>query len=222
MPFPTALIPARNEAPRVGAVVREVRQHVSHVLVVANGCSDDTAEVAEAAGAEVIYSAPGYARALAAGYRALAGGGPVIQLDADGQHPPSAVPALLAGLGEADLVIGSRFLGAEGYAVPAERRLGIRALSLWTRALTGLEIQDVTSGLQALSPRAVALYAGGFPPQLADANVLVWAWRQGLVIRELPVAMRAREGGASMHAGGAAVRYAARVALASLAERLSP
>ncbi|MCB9743117.1 MAG: glycosyltransferase family 2 protein [Alphaproteobacteria bacterium] len=217
-----ALIPARDEGPRVGAVVRGVRQHVSRVLVVVNGSSDDTAARAEEAGAEVIFSAPGYARALAAGYRALAGGGPVIQLDADGQHPPDAAPALLEALGEADLVIGSRFLGEAGYVVPRARSLGIRALSAWTWTLTGLRVRDVTSGLQALSPAAVALFAQGFPEQLADANVLIWAWRQGLVIHELPVAMRVREGGASMHAGAPAVGYAARVALAGLLERLSP
>ncbi|MCB9759686.1 MAG: glycosyltransferase family 2 protein [Alphaproteobacteria bacterium] len=214
-----ALIPARNEGPRVADVVRRAAPHVRAVVVVVNGCTDDTEAQARAAGAHVLRSEPGYARALAVGYRRLRGEA-VVQLDADGQHPPEAIPSLASALDGADIVIGSRFLAPGGYRVPPARRLGIAALSAWTTLLTGIRIRDVTSGFQALSPRAVAFFAEGFPEELADANVLVRAWRAGLKVTEVPVTMTERSGGRSMHAGVRAARHVGRVAAAAARERL--
>lgn len=205
-----ALIPARNEGPRVGAVVRAAREHAARVVVVVNGCTDDTAERARDAGAEVISSEPGYARALARGYEHLRGQA-LVQLDADGQHPAAAIPALAAALAHADLVIGSRLLGDPGYAIPPLRRLGMTALSAWLKALTGLQVHDTTSGLMALSPRAVSTFATSFPAELADTNVLARAWRAGLVIAELPVPMRARDGGVELHRGLGGLTHGLRV-----------
>ncbi|MCK6521996.1 glycosyltransferase family 2 protein [Myxococcota bacterium] len=205
-----ALIPARNEGPRVGAVVRAALARVNRVVVVVNGTTDDTAERAQEAGAEVIFSEPGYARALARGYDHLRGQA-LVQLDADGQHPPEAIPALIAGLDRADLVIGSRWLGEPGYAVPPLRRLGMRALSAWLQGLTGLRVRDTTSGLMALSPRAVSFFATSFPEEIADTNVLARAWRAGLVIAELPVPMRDRAGGVGLHGGLRGVTHGLRV-----------
>jgi glycosyltransferase involved in cell wall biosynthesis len=205
-----ALIPARNEGPRVGAVVHAALRHVERVVVVVNGCADDTAERALAAGAEVISSEPGYARALARGYAHLRGQA-LVQLDADGQHPAGAIPALSAALHHADLVIGSRLLGDPGYAIPPLRRLGMTTLSAWLKALTGLTVHDTTSGLMALSPKAVSFFATSFPAQVADTNVLARAWRAGLVIAELPVPMAARDGGVELHRGLGGVTHGLRV-----------
>ncbi|HND31807.1 MAG TPA: glycosyltransferase family 2 protein, partial [Myxococcota bacterium] len=92
------VLPARNEAPRIASVVEEVRRCLPGVpiLVVENGSQDQTGEVALAAGAVVLRSAPGYARALQVGFvHALREGAPwVIQMDADGQHPATALPLL--------------------------------------------------------------------------------------------------------------------------------
>src|SRR4051794_4428772 len=116
------VLPARNEGPRVGSIVRAVRHAMPGipVVVVENGSTDDTAARAHAAGAHVLRSGPGYARALRTGFRpALDHGAPwVIQRDADGQHPADALPGLLSALDAADLVVGSRFHGAPGYHVP--------------------------------------------------------------------------------------------------------
>lgn len=217
-----ALIPARNEGPRVAAVVAGALEHVQGVVVVVNGCQDDTADQARAAGAEVIESEPGYAKALRAGYRHLRGRA-VVQLDADGQHPPEAIPALRQRLISADVVIGSRFLAdSPGYPVGLQRTVGIHGVSLLTSALIGQRIRDATSGMHALSPRAVAVFAEHYPDRIADTSVLVRARRFGLRVDEVPVSMNARSGGDSMHGGPAAVLYLARVVRGTIREALKP
>lgn len=217
-----ALIPARNEGPRVAAVVRGAQRHVQGVVVVVNGCQDDTADQARSAGAEVIESEVGYARALKAGYRHLRGRA-VVQLDADGQHPTDAIPALRERLVGADLVIGSRFVGpSPGYDVGWQRTVGIRLLSALTTPILGQRIRDVTSGMHALSPRAVAVFAEHYPERIADTSVLVRARRFGLILAEVPVEMNARSGGDSMHGGPRAALYLGRVVLGTVREALRP
>ena len=198
------LIPAYNEGPRIEAVLRVVRATLSdaHLLVVDGGSQDGTVEAARRCGAEVIgQPGSGYADALRAGYRHLLhrGVARVGQLDADGQHPASALPALLAALDGHDWVIGSR--AGTSSPGPLTRRAGNAALSLAVRASCGAHIADVTSGLWALSPAALSLFAARMPDHVADANVRVLAARSGLRIREVPVHMPARSGGASMHDG---------------------
>lgn len=204
------LIPAYNEGPRVAAVLGVVRAALpeAYLLVVDGGSQDDTAEVARRGGAEVIgQPGQGYADALCAGYRHLLRRDVtrVGQLDADGQHPAEALPRLLASLDGYDWVIGSR----AGTSSPGalSRRVGNAALSLAVRAACGMHIADVTSGLWALSPAAMDLFAARLPDHVADANVRVLAARNGLRIREVPVHMPARSGGASMHDGWQGVHH---------------
>jgi len=218
------LIPARNEGPRIGDVVRDVRRLVPGVpvIVVVNGTTDDTAEVAKAAGAEVIYAEPGYGLALMAGYRhALSSAETdwVVQMDADGQHPASAIPSLCEGLRIHDVVVGSRFApggGAESW--PKRRRWTIAALGAATRALTGCPVMDVSSGYQALSRRALECLLTTFSVELTDANVLARLHKAGMSIGEVGVQMSARAGGESMHGGVDSAIYAGKTLLAVIAE----
>ncbi len=214
------VIPARNEGPRVGAVVRAVRAVLPGVgvLVVENGSEDDTAAQAERAGAEVLTSPTGYASALKVGLAVALerGAAWVVQMDADGQHPASALPGLLAALPDADLVVGSRFLAGAGYRVPLARRFGIAVLSSLASQRAGARLTDVTSGLRVWSPRALAALLPCFPEPVADGNLLVAAARAGLRVREVPVAMLPRQGGTSMHAGMRGAVFAARSLVATL------
>lgn len=211
------VIPARNEGPRIAAVVRGVAEQLPGVpvVVVANACTDDTAAQAAAAGARVLCSRPGYARALRTGFiHALRGGAPwVIQMDGDGQHPAEGVHALRRGLDAADLVVGSRFLADAGYPVPLDRSVAIHALGRWASLCAGQRLRDVTSGFRAWRPDALATMVADYPEAVADANVLVRAVRRGLVVHEVAVPMRARAGGVSMHTTRSGAGFALRMAL---------
>lgn len=211
------VIPARNEGPRIGAVVRAAAARLPGVpvVVVVNGTTDDTATEAERAGARVLRSRPGYARALRTGFiHALRCGAPwVVQMDGDGQHPAEGLPTLRAGLEHADLVIGSRFVDAPGYALPLERSLAIQALGRWASVCAGQRLRDVTSGFRAWRPDALATMVADYPEAVADANVLVRAIRRGLVVREVAVPMRERCGGVSMHTTRSGAGFAMRMAL---------
>lgn len=188
------------------------------VVVVVNGCTDSTAEVAAAAGAEVLHSEPGYGRALLAAYRHAARIHDLpwlIQLDADGQHPVSAIPRLIDALQDADVVVGSRLVdggSSEGWS--RRRRWTIRLLSTATRWMSGLSIEDVTSGFQAFRPDVVSMLAEEFDPELTDANVLVRMDRRGFCIREIGVPMEQRQGGESMHGGVRSAIFAGKTLMA--------
>jgi glycosyltransferase involved in cell wall biosynthesis len=218
------LIPARNEAPRIASVVRGVREVApdAPVVVVVNGTTDDTAEVAERAGAEVIHAEPGYGTALLAGYKhALERPDTdwVVQMDADGQHPAQAIPDLRAALDVHDVVVGSRF--APGGGSPGwqrRRRWTIAALGVATRALTGCPVRDVSSGFQALSRPAIEHLNDTFSVDLTDANVLARLHRAGLAMGEVGVQMPQRAGGQSMHGGISSAIYAGKTLLAVIAE----
>jgi glycosyltransferase involved in cell wall biosynthesis len=146
-----ALIPAYQEAPRVAAVVQATRQHLP-VFVVDDGSTDDTASMAEAAGATVIRQVPnaGKGAALRAGFRhALAdGAAAVVTLDADGQHDPAEIPAFLAAFRDRrpGLIVGRRDFSA----MPVVRRLsnvlGGAAVSL----ALGRSVPDNQSGYRLI------------------------------------------------------------------------
>jgi glycosyltransferase involved in cell wall biosynthesis len=218
------LIPARNEGPRIGRVVRECQMVCPGVpiVVVANGCSDDTETQAISAGAQVIHSDPGYGAALLAGYQhaSLQPGLPwLLQIDADGQHPIAAIPALLDSLEDADLSIGSRLVsGGSAPGWPRHRRWTIAMMGAATSVLSGLRVRDVSSGFQAMRPAVVHALAADFPIELTDANVLVRLFRKGFQIVEVPVRMAEREGGTSMHGGWKSMIYAGRTLVAVRAE----
>ena len=142
-----ALIPAHSEAPRIGPVIEGAARHLP-VLVVDDGSADATAAVAEAAGAEVLRQPGnlGKGEALRAGFRrALADGAEaVVTLDADGQHDPAEIPALLAARERtgARLVIGVR----EFRDMPPARRVANLLGKQVLRWATGREIRDNQSG----------------------------------------------------------------------------
>ena len=164
------LLPAFNEAARIGLVLGGIRAAAPEatVLVVDDGSADDTAGVARAAGARVVRlpfnlgagvaAQTGYKFAVREGYDC------VVHLDSDGQHEPADIPALLAVIArrEADVAIGSRFLGGADYRAGALRRTGMGVFGLLAWLLTGVRFSDVTSGFR-LKEVPVRMYprAGG-------------------------------------------------------------
>jgi len=224
------VIPAFNEASRIGAVLERARELLRdfEIAVVDDGSSDATAEVARAAGAHVLRHPfnLGYGSALQTGYKfALrAGAELVVQMDADGQHDPADAIELAAPVAarELDLVIGSRFLGVGSYRMERVRSAGRALFQAILRAF-GLRVTDPTSGFQALSREVLELYVGdAFPSDYPDVDVLLVAHRHGLRIGERPVRMAASSRASLLHAGFAPVYYVYKMLLSLWAASAQP
>lgn len=184
-----ALIPAHNEAPRVAPVIEGARRHLS-VIVVDDGSADDTAAVAEAAGAEVLRQPGnrGKGEALKAGFRqALAADAEaVVTLDADGQHDPAEIPAFLAAheRSGAELVIGVR----EFRDMPPARRLANLLGKQVLHWATGQEIPDNQSGYRLVGRRLMeAALASEEPGFGFEVEMIVECARRGWGISWVPI-----------------------------------
>ena len=186
-----AVIPGHNEAPRIGAVVEAARVHLP-VIVVDDGSSDGTAEVARAAGAAAIEQVPnqGKGAALRTGFRrALEDDGieAILTLDGDGQHDPAEIPAFLAALAlepRPDLVIGRRNFRA----MPPLRRLS-NVLGGWAFSWAiGHEVPDNQSGYRLVSRRlAEATLASDEPGFAFEVEQITMCIRMGGTIAWVPI-----------------------------------
>jgi len=155
-----AAIPCYNEERYIGSVILKTKKLVDQVLVVDDGSTDRTAEVAEAAGALVVKhnvnQGKGVAINTAFDEARKLGANILVLLDGDGQHEPSEIPRLLQPLlqGKADVVIGSRFLEIKS-GIPKYRTIGQRILTLATNLGSGVKLTDSQSGFRAFSPKAI-------------------------------------------------------------------
>jgi glycosyltransferase involved in cell wall biosynthesis len=217
-----AVVPAWNEQHSVASVVTDIsRLHPDiDVLVVDDGSGDDTSGEAARAGA-LVCRLPfnlGVGGAMRAGYRyALRGEyDVVVQVDADGQHDPAYIPNLVAGLREADVVVGARFAGEGAYAARGARRWAMRLLSTALSRLARGELTDVTSGFRAVNRRGIALFATHYPSEYLGDTVesLVIAVRTGCRVAQVPVAMRTRATGRPSQNTLRATLYLARAVVA--------
>jgi glycosyltransferase involved in cell wall biosynthesis len=216
------VLPALNEGPSVGGVVRDVlsRYPGYDVLVVDDGSTDATADEAARAGA-LVCSLPfnlGVGGAMRTAYKfALRHGyDVVVQVDADGQHDPSYIEKLVAGLADADLVVGARFAGVGDYRAALARRLAMRLLATTLTRLAKRPLTDVTSGFRAAGPRCVEIFALHYPAEYLGDTVesMVIALRTGCRVEQLPVEMRQRSHGAPSQSSLKAALYLARAVAA--------
>ena len=209
------IIPALDEAERIGSVIGGIRRHTeADIVVVDDGSGDRTAERARGAGALVIVHPfnMGYGVALQTGYKfALKEGYDVLlQMDGDGQHDPQCIPSLFREVesGECDVAMGSRFLAEGGYPVDLLKSLGIGFFRWVILVLTGITITDPTSGYQCLGRRVFEFFSRGhFPWRYPDANVVLLLHRMGFRIREVPARMMPNPAGRSMHRGVFTLAY---------------
>jgi len=230
-------IPAYNEAATIRSVVERVSAHLPgcDLLVVNDGSLDATGCVLAGTGATVIAHLCnlGYGRAIqtAVLYAERAGYDRLVTLDADGQHDPAQVGALLRDFdsGRWDLLVGSRYVSGNRYVgVPFGRRMGMKLFSTMVGLMTGQRIYDTTSGLKVIGRQT-------FTPltkwQFIDfhAEALVYLMRLGYRIGEYPITVAERRHGTTMYSTLSHVKYPLKTALmvvlgvveASLARRRS-
>jgi glycosyltransferase involved in cell wall biosynthesis len=217
-----AIVPAYNEEASIARVVGELLAYDPGlcVVVVDDGSTDHTTEVARASGAKVI-SLPfnlGIGGAVQTGFRYAweQGFDVAVRADGDGQHDPAELDAILRPVlaDEADVAVGSRFIGGDGYRSSRSRRTGIRLLAWIVSGLTRQRITDPTSGFQAANRLGIRLFAADYPHDYPEAEATVMVFKHRLRLQEVPVTMRARESGRSSITTIHSVYYMVKVVLA--------
>jgi glycosyltransferase involved in cell wall biosynthesis len=217
-----AIVPALNEERSVPRVIAELRAFDPglEVVVVSDGSTDRTVEVAEELGAHAL-RLPfnlGIGGAVQTGFRyAFENGFDIaVRVDGDGQHDASQLDRVLAPVlaGEADIAIGSRFAGAGGYRSSRSRRVGIRILAWTVSLLVGQRVTDTTSGFQAVNRSGIELFARDYPHDYPEVEATVMVFRHELRLVEVPVTMREREHGRSSITALHSIYYMVKVLLA--------
>jgi glycosyltransferase involved in cell wall biosynthesis len=224
-----AVVPAWNEAGAIGGVVDDIRAFdpAIAVVVVDDASTDETAAVARSHGATVL-ELPfnvGIGGAVQTGFRYARDEGyeVAVRLDGDGQHEAGELGKLLAPVhaGEADLVIGSRFVDPDGaYRPPFARRIGIRVFARLVSLLGGEKVTDTTSGFSALNRTAIDLFAAEYPHDYPEVEATLVALRSGLRLVQVQVDMRERQAGTSSITFVRSLYYIVKVMLALLVASL--
>jgi glycosyltransferase involved in cell wall biosynthesis len=212
-------IPAWNEEENLPGVLTKLAEELPDVdvLVVDDGSTDRTADVAREHGANVLSlgSNRGLPTGIAAGYRWALDHGYAYcgRVDADGQHPPSELARLLAIVkrGECDVAVGSRFVSGDGYEpyryLPSPaRRLGTALLRRAMRVVLRRPFADATSGLYAVNAAALPVLARPFQTEAPEVEALIRLSDAGLRVEEVPARMDPRAGGESKLRGGKAIK----------------
>jgi glycosyltransferase involved in cell wall biosynthesis len=218
-------IPAWNEELNLPAVLDELAARLAHadVLVVDDGSTDATADVARARGAAVLSFGEnrGLREGIAAGYGYARDHGYAFvgRVDADGQHPVDELCRLLERVreGTCDVAVGSRFAEGDGYEAfryesTAARRLGTAVLRRAVRAALDRPFRDATSGMYAANAAAIPILAEPYESGAPEVESLLRLHEAGLRVSEVPVHMRERAGGESKLRGRRAVELVLTVA----------
>ena len=216
------IIPAYNEEGSIGKVIEELRTLLpqADILVVNDGSTDLTSEIAKSKGA-IVLNLPfnlGIGGAMQAGYQYAyeKGYDIAIQVDADGQHDPKEIPKLLHALNEkkVDMVIGSRFLGDSEFKSSLMRRIGISIFSRVISTIAGQKITDPTSGFRAANRKAIQLFASNYPQDYPEPEAVILLHQCRLKIGEIQVGMSKRYSGESSITRIRSVYYVVKVLLA--------
>ncbi len=196
-----AAIPAYNEELAIGSVVLKVKRYVDEVVVVDDGSLDNTAQVAELAGAKVVKHEKnqGYGAAIQTCFKVARelGCDILVTLDGDGQHDPGEIPLLIRPVLEegVDMVIGCRRNSAN---TPKYRKVGQTVLNFATRLASKSSVRDSQSGFRAFSRKAFELKTAD-NSFAATSAILVDAAEKGLKIKEVPISCRYGIGGSTFN-----------------------
>ncbi len=216
-----AAIPAYNEEKYVGTIVLKARQYVSEVIVLDDGSTDNTSEIARLAGATVVRHTKnkGYGAAIQSLLAEAKRRSPdvLVLLDADSQHNPDEIPNLIKPILEgSDLVIGSR--EAQANKTPRYRRIGQKILLHSARILTREKLADSECGFRALSRKAISnihLTENGFA---VATEMIAKAADEGLKITQVPISVTYTKDGSTLNPVAHGLEVLARI-IAMISER---
>lgn len=205
--FPKTLviIPALNESHSVGEVIGKIQTYApwADIAVINDGSTDGTGRIAADCGV-IVLNMPynvGIGAAVQTGFIFAAQHGyeVTVQNDGDGQHDPAEIPLLVSTLmeGNADIIIGSRYIEDRGYITPWPRRIGIIILANIISLIMRQRVTDPTSGFRASNRKTLTLCARTYPHDYPEPEAVVMLHRAGLRIQEIPVTMNPRYGGQS-------------------------
>jgi glycosyltransferase involved in cell wall biosynthesis len=222
------IIPAFNEAGCIVNTIEDIRQNApSFDYVVINDCSrDETGELREKYHYNVV-NLPinsGIGAAVQTGYMYAKRYGYeyAIQVDGDGQHDASFLEEMAEIIEHSDvnMLIGSRFIEKEGFQSTGLRRFGIRYFTALIRLLTRQTVTDPTSGMRIVDRNVINMFAEDYPKDYPEPETAVTAINHGMKIEEIPVIMRARQGGVSSITMKKSVYYMVKVTIAIIIEAL--
>lgn len=200
-----AAIPCLNEEAFIGDIVTRAKKYVDKVIVIDDGSTDNTAEAAQAAGAEVIKheTSQGTGAATKTAFEAAkrSQADILVTLDGDGQHNADEIPLLLAPIlnEEADLVIGSRFLRPDFHQMPKYRKFGIDVITFLYNFGSKVRVSDSQCCFRAHNHKlieAVNITEAGFS---FSVQVLIQARRKGFTIKEVPISCIYHSQGSSLN-----------------------
>jgi len=197
-----AAIPAFNEEKYIGTIVLKTRQYVDEVIVVDDGSTDQTANVAKLAGATVIQHKQnkGYGASIQTLLAEAKKRDPdiLLLLDADSQHNPDEIPHLIKPISEGfDLVVGSR--EQQTANIPRYRRIGLRVISYFSYILSRKKLFDSESGFRVFSKKAIASLELRENGMSVSAETIADAAEKGLQITERPISIRYSGDGSTLH-----------------------
>lgn len=218
------IIPAHNEEESIAEVIIGLRNIVPNFerVVINDGSTDKTGDIVAGLGEKQInlLTNLGYGQALQTGlkYAVLCGYDIIVSMDADGQHRPEDVPRLVNALQESNaaMVIGSRFYDGTAYNTPISRRLGQLLFSYLSRVLLDQRIYDTSSGFKALrADTCKVIMEGAFMDFHIETIVLLSLFHQKIV--EVPISVKERAYGTSMHSIASIFHYPLKTLLLTLA-----
>lgn len=223
------IIPAYNEEGSIEKVVNNLIEKFPKYdyLVINDGSTDHTQSICNSNKYQVVNLVinMGIGGAVQTGYRYAWDNhyDIAVQIDGDGQHDVSYLEEMIRPIeeGQADIVIGSRFLEKEGFQSTQIRRVGINFLSFLGKLLTGVRVKDITSGYRVVNTKFIRIFALDYPADYPEPEAMVIAAVHGGRIKEYPVIMRERKAGESSITMKKSIYYMCKVTLAMIIRRIS-
>ncbi|WP_096084716.1 glycosyltransferase family 2 protein [Agaribacterium haliotis] len=218
------IIPAYNEAASIVGVVNSINEQKKgyFCVVINDGSQDDTAQLAENAGAKVLDLPAnlGIGGAVQTGFKYAKrfNFDVAIQFDGDGQHMASEIPKLIHKLDDGyDICIGSRFVEqTQGFQSTRIRRLGIYFFETLNRLLIKQRVTDSTSGFRAYGRPAIEFLADNYPTDYPEPEAVIELARAGFKLTEVATEMKARQGGESSISSWKSIYYMVKVSISML------